>query len=129
MRAAFALILAALAAGVAAAAPAKLVYRIDRATASIEHHRLVITATGAVSTGGWAKPRLRLHEASASEVSTLVVDFLATPPHRGATVAQVSVPVNARVAARLPHYGIVQVKIASQTNNVIVPIVRLSSNK
>ncbi|MDE2135063.1 MAG: hypothetical protein KGJ49_10750 [Alphaproteobacteria bacterium] len=129
MRAAFALILAALAAGVSVAAPAKLVYRIDQATARIEHHRLVITATGAVSTGGWANPRLRLHDASAPEASTLAVDFLATPPHRGATVAQVIVPVNARVAARLPHYGVVQVKIASQTNNVIVPIARLSGNR
>ncbi len=129
MRAAFVLILAALVAGVAVAAPAKLVYRIDRATARIEHHRLVITATGAVSTGGWAKPRLRLHEASAPEASTLAVDFLATPPHHGATVAQVIVPVNAHVAARLPHYGVVQVKIASQTNNVVVPITTLSSSR
>jgi len=125
-RAAFVFILIALATGVAVAAPAKLVYRIDRATATISHDRLVIAARGAVSTGGWVKPLLRLHEASAAEAPTLAVEFVATPPRHRAAVAQAILPVSARLAARLPRYGVVKVKVISQTNSVTVPITRLS---
>ena len=46
----------------AAAAPAKPVYRVDGATATIKHHRLIVRARGAVRTGGWATPRLRVRE-------------------------------------------------------------------
>jgi hypothetical protein len=126
-RAAFIFFLIALPTGVAVAAPAKLVYRIDRATATIAHSSLVIVARGAVSTGGWLKPLLRVREASAREAATLEVEFVATPPRHRAAVAHAILPVSARLAARLPHTGVVQVKIVSQTNSVTVPITRLSS--
>ena len=125
-RAAFALILIALASGVAVAAPATLVYRIDRATATVAHNRLVVSARGAVSTGGWQKPLLRLRETSSGETTTLEAEFVATPPRYRATVAHAILPVSARLAAPLPRYGVVQVKIVSQTNSVTVPITRLS---
>ncbi len=127
LRAAFVFFLIALVTGVAAAAPAKLVYRIDRATATIAKNRLVVVARGAVSTGGWVKPLLRLRGASAGEASTLEVEFVATPPRPRAPVAHAILPVSARIAAPLPRYGVVQVKIVSQTNSVIIPITRLSS--
>jgi hypothetical protein len=127
LRAAFIFFLIALVTGVAAAAPAKLVYRIDHATATVAHNRLVIVAKGAVSTGGWMNPLLRLREASAPEVATLVVEFVATPPRHRAAVAHAILPVSTRLTAPLPRYGVVQVKIVSQTNSVIVPITRLSS--
>ena len=126
-RAAFVFFLAALATGVAVAAPAKLVYRIDRAAAAIENNRLVIVARGAVSTGGWMNPRLRLRETSGQEANTLEVEFVATPPRRRAAVAQAILPVSARIKARRPYYGVVQVKVVSQTNIVTVPITHLSS--
>jgi hypothetical protein len=126
-RAAFVFFLIVLTTGVAVAAPATLVYRIDRATATIQHNRLVIAATGAVSTGGWANPLLRRHQASGPEASTLKVEFVATPPRHRAAVAQVILPVSARLAARLPHSGVVQVKIVSQTNVVTIPVTQLSS--
>jgi hypothetical protein len=126
-RAAFVFFLIALATGVAVAAPTKLVYRIDRATATIAHNRLVISARGAVSTGGWMKPLLRLREAFGGEAATLEVEFVATPPRHRAAVAQAILPVSGRLAARLPRYGVIQVKIVSQTNSVTVPITRLSS--
>ena len=125
-RLAFVFLLIALATDVAAAAPAKLVYRIDRATATVAHNRLVITARGAVSTGGWTNPKLRLHEVSGPEVSVLEVEFVATPPRRRAAVVHAILPVGARLAARLPHYGAVQVKVVSQTNSVMVPVLQLS---
>ncbi len=110
------------AAGAAAAAPAKFVYRVDRATATIEHNRLVITARGAVPTGGWARPVLRVRATSVKEAKTLEVYFMAQPPQPGATVVQAILPVSARVTARLPRDGIADVKIVSQTNSVTVPI-------
>ena len=125
-RAAFVFLMVALATGVAVAAPAKLVYRIDRATAMVAHNRLIITARGAVSTGGWMKPQLRVHEASAAEAATLEVEFVATPPRHRAAVAHAILPVGARLAARLPHYGVMQVKVVSQTNSVMVPVSQLS---
>ena len=126
-RAAFVFFLIALATGVAAAAPAKLVYRIDRVTATVAHNHLIIVARGAVSTGGWVKPLLRLHEVSAAEAAMLEVEFVATPPRHRAAVAHAILPVSARLSAPLPHYAIVQVKIVSQTNSVTVPITRYNS--
>ena len=125
-RAAFVFILIALATGAALAAPAELVYRIDRATATVAHNRLIVTARGAVSTGGWMKPQLRVHESSATEAATLEVEFVATPPRHRAAVAHAILPVGARLTAQPPYYGIVQVKIVSQTNSVMVPISLLS---
>jgi hypothetical protein len=126
LRAAFVLFLIAMATGVTVAAPAKLVYRIDRATATVAHNRLVISARGAVSTGGWMRPLLRLREASAGEMATLEAEFVATPPGHRAAVAHAILPVSARLAAPLPHTGAVRVKIVSQTNSVMVPIMHLS---
>jgi hypothetical protein len=125
--AAFVFFLIALVTGVAVAAPAKLVYRIDRAMATIAHNNLVIAARGAVSTGGWIRPTLRVHEASAPEAATLEVEFVATPPRHRAAVAHAILPVSTRLAAPLPRTGVVQVKIVSQTNSVTVPITRLSN--
>ena len=129
VRAAFVFFLIATATGVAVAAPAKLVYRIDRATATVAHNRLVISARGAVSTGGWLKPLLRLREASAGEVATLEVEFVATPPRHRAAVAHAILPVSARITAPLPRTDVVRVKILSQTNSVMVPITRLSGGR
>ncbi len=106
----------------AAAAPAKPVYRVDGATAIIKHHRLIVRAQGAVRTGGWATPRLRLRESSASESRALEVEFVAVPPRRGSAVAQATLPVHAMLAARLPGDNVAQVTIVSETNSMTVPI-------
>ena len=57
----------------------------------------------------------------------LEVEFVATPPRLRAAVAQAILPVSARLAARLPHSGVIQVKIMSQTNVVTIPVTQLSS--
>ena len=125
--AAFVLFLFALSTSLASAAPARLVYRIDHATARIEHHRLFVAASGAVSTGGWKKPQLRLHETPTRQGETLQVEFVATPPRHRAAVAQAILPVRAQFSAPLPHAGVIQVKIVSQTNAVTVPVAQFSS--
>ena len=106
----------------AAAAPATPVYRIDGATATIRHHRLIVRAEGAVRTGGWATPQLRLREASASEARVLQVEFVAIPPRHGAAVAHAILPVHAVLAARLPGDNVAQVTVVSETNSMTVPI-------
>ncbi|MBU6297444.1 MAG: hypothetical protein KGJ79_06330 [Alphaproteobacteria bacterium] len=120
--AAFVGFLIVVAAGAYGATATKLVYRVDRATATIDDRHLVITARGAVPTGGWAKPELRVRVSSVPEAKTLEVYFMAKPPQPGAAVIQAIVPLRARVSRRLPRYGIAEVKVVSQTNSVTVPI-------
>ncbi|MGA7712368.1 MAG: hypothetical protein WCA81_10735 [Rhizomicrobium sp.] len=121
-RAAFVAFFAVVVASAAAAAPSQRIFRIDHAKVKIEDRRLVITADGAVRTGGWQKPRLRMHEVAAPETNTLEVEFLATPPQTTHAVAQAILPVKATLKTGLPHYGAVQVKIVSETNSMTVPI-------
>ena len=123
-RAAFVAFFVAVAASAAVAAPSQRIFRIDHAKVKIENRRLVIFADGAVRTGGWQKPRLRMHEVAAPETNTLEVEFLATPPQTTQSVAQAILPVKAELKTGLPPYGTVQVKIVSETNSMIVPIVR-----
>ncbi len=59
--------LAAATATAAEAAPA-LVFKVDKVTAAIIHGRLVVSATGAVKSGGWTQPRLHLKEFRIPEV-------------------------------------------------------------
>jgi hypothetical protein len=103
---------------------AKPIYRIDSATAKVEKNRLVISASGAVRSGGWNNPRLRLKEISVPEGSTLRVVFLAVPPSPRQTVVNALLPVSARRVARLPRYGAKHVEIVAETNSVVVPIRR-----
>lgn len=114
--------LAAFSAAPASAAGGKLIYKVDQATAVVEDRKLVITAKGAVRSGGWERPYLRVKSVWVPESDTLVVEFLASPPSSRAMVIQAILPVEATVTAPLPHYGAVQVKIVSETNSVTVPI-------
>ncbi|HVZ91972.1 MAG TPA: hypothetical protein VG843_09985 [Rhizomicrobium sp.] len=113
--------MAALATPVSAARPV-LVYRVDNATATVVRNRLVITAEGAVRSGGWEKPRLRVSKAYPAEATTLQVLFVAKPPLRVNSVVQALIPIGARKAAPLPRYGAKQVRVIAQTNSIIVPI-------
>ena len=107
----------------AAAAPPTLVYRVDEATAQISGRHLVIIAKGAVRTGGWAKPKLIVHEPSASEAHALSVEFVARPPANGAVVAQSIVPVSVKLKTRLPRYAVTEVRVVSETNTVTAQII------
>ncbi|HEY0107535.1 MAG TPA: hypothetical protein VGB91_15750 [Rhizomicrobium sp.] len=113
--------LAAVAATGAQAAPA-LVYRIDRVTAAVVRNHLVVSAMGAVQTGGWTLPRLHLKEFHIPESDTEVIEFLAMPPPAGAVVIQALLPVAATAVFPLPHYATVQVKVVGRSNAVTAPI-------
>jgi hypothetical protein len=106
----------------AAADPIRLVYRVDSASAQVQGGRLVITANGAVRSGGWDKPRLLVLEPSAPEATTLEAQFVARPPAPKEVVVQSLLPVTARKVAKLPHYATTKVKIIAETNSLIVQI-------
>ncbi len=113
--------LAAVAATAAQAAPT-LIYRIDRVSAAIIRNHLVVSAMGAVQSGGWVLPRLHLKEFHIPESDSEVVEFLATPPPAGSVVIQALLPIEATAVFPLPHYAVTQVKVLSQSNAVTAPI-------
>lgn len=107
----------------AIAAP-KLIYRVDSASAVIVGKRLVITANGAVDSGGWSKPELIILKPSASEAKALRTKFFAKPPASPESVVQALLPIHVRRIAPLPRYGVIEVEITSATNSLIVQITR-----
>ena len=75
-----------------ACAGEKRVFRIDSLIASQKGGAIALQAKGAVQSGGWSKPRLRvLH----NDGKVLTVEFLATPPPADMTVIDALVPVTA----------------------------------
>jgi hypothetical protein len=102
----------------------RLVYRIDNASAVVVDRRLVISANGAVRSGGWDRPRLLVLEPSAPEARVLDVQFVARPPAPSEVVVQQTLPIAARKVARLPGYGTVKIRIIGETNSLTVPITR-----
>jgi hypothetical protein len=119
--AAAALVLAAVTATAAPAAP-KLIYKIDTVSAKTVGKKLVVTATGAVNSGGWSAPLLRLKEVRVAESDTEVIEFLATPPAADAVVVQALIPIAATATFALPPYAVVQVKVVAESNSVTSPI-------
>jgi hypothetical protein len=113
--------LAAATATAATAAP-QFVFKVDKVTAAIVHNHLVVSATGAVKSGGWTLPRLHLKEFRIPESDTEVVEFLATPPPTGAVVIQALLPVTTTAVFPLPRYATVQVKVVAESNSVSAPI-------
>ncbi len=88
--------------GQAIAAP-RLIYRVDSASAVIVQNHLVITANGAVDSGGWSKPELLIQKPSAfPEPKALKTKFVAKPPASRDSVVQALLPIHVRKVAPLP---------------------------
>ena len=102
----------------ASAAPEKRVWRVDSVVATEAHGSVLVEVKGAVQSGGWGHPRLRL---SHSDVHTLVVEFLAQPPAASATVISGLLPVTAKITIRAEH-GAVTVKALAEANEVTAQI-------
>lgn len=111
--------------GILAAVPAAaqtLVYRVDQATAVIDGNHLIVTAKGAVRSGGWERPKLILRKSS-REPGDLEVQFVATPPENRSVVIQSLVPVKVSLTTRLPRSGVAAVRVLSETNSVTAEII------
>jgi hypothetical protein len=105
----------------AVSAASQLIYRVDSVTAKSLNGHLVVTASGAVSSGGWTHPRLHLtpHAAEAPEE---VIEFQASPPLGNSVVIQALLPITTTAVFPLPHYGTVRVKVTAQSNAITAPI-------
>jgi hypothetical protein len=104
----------------ALAAPAdRRVYKVDSVIAQLRDHALTIRAKGAVETGGWRKPRLRV--VRGAEPHVVVVELIAEPPPPGMTVIEALVPVEAvlRLPAG-PHIG--SVRAVADANDVTAQV-------
>lgn len=108
--------------GVVAAQP---VYKVDSVSASVPKgtNKLVVNATGAVRSGGWEKPRLKVKEVSAPD-DTMIIVFVALPPPPKSMVVQAVLPVQATVTVPMPNHKITTVKVATETNSVVAKISR-----
>lgn len=103
------------------AAAAQLIYKVDHVSVSIEGHKMIVSADGAVRSGGWENPKLHVKEVRTPESDTLVIEFLATPPAKDAAVIQALLPVSATLTTALPPYGTTQIKVEAETNSVTEP--------
>ncbi len=102
----------------------KPIYRVDSASAVVVRNHLIITANGAVESGGWSKPDLLIQKPSASEAKTVKAKFVAKPPASPDTVVQGLLPIRVRKIAPLPRYGAIEVEIITATNSLMVQITR-----
>jgi len=98
------------------------ILRLDNVSARVTGRKLVIRAAGAVASGGWSAPHLRVEPGRRAEARTLVVDFLATPPAGNAVIIHGLVPVTTTLTTSRPRYAVTQVKVQSATNSITVPI-------
>lgn len=106
---------------IAASKPnAQLIQKIDHASASFRDGKLTISAKGAVSSGGWENPQLKLLQHK-SKAATLVVEFRANPPAKNLRVIQALLPVSAVTTVKAAH-GVTNVRVVSKTNSVTVTI-------
>lgn len=106
---------------------AQPVFKIDSVTASVAAgapHKLVINAKGAVRTGGWENPRLRVKQITVPESDTMTVIFVALPPPPTSMVVEAILPVQATITVPMPKGHITTVKVASETNSVSAKIGR-----
>jgi hypothetical protein len=108
--------------GADAAAGFKPIYKVDSAAASIRGDRMTIIASGAVSTGGWSKARLRVKPGHTPETHELEFEFVAVPPPADETVIQALVPVTVSLTTKLPPYAVTQIRVNTQTNSTTATI-------
>ena len=93
----FPVLIAALVAAAPALAADKRVLRIDSMTASQKDGTILVQAKGAVSTGGWSKPHLRLLH---GDGHTMALEFVAAAPPPDMTVIDGLVPVTATLSVK-----------------------------
>lgn len=104
------------------AAAQTLVYRVDQATAVIDGSHLIVSAKGAVRTGGWERPRLIVRK-STQFPGDVEIAFVATPPDNRLAVVHSLLPVKVKLTTRLPKSGVAAVRVISETNAVTAQII------
>ncbi len=101
------------------AAPAP-VYKVDSVSASTDAGKLVVTAHGAVKSGGWSNPRLR--QKISKNAHVMAFEFIAVPPPPDAAVIQALVPVEAKATASLPPARVSEIRVEAESNDAVTKI-------
>jgi hypothetical protein len=108
----------------AAAAPHKAtpepVYKVDSVITTNEEGKLVVTARGAVNSGGWTNPRLR--PKASKDAHVMAFEFVAVPPPPDAAVIEALVPIEARTIAPRPAARISEIRVDAASNDADVQI-------
>jgi hypothetical protein len=98
------------------------VNRIDSVIATVRQQSILIQVKGAVPTGGWKMPKLKLVR-SPADPHTVVVNFVATPPPANQAVIQGLLPVAANTVVPL-RKGVVTVRAVAAINEITTQILK-----
>jgi hypothetical protein len=98
----------------------KRIYKIDSLIATQKDGKVVVQATGAVQTGGWKSPRLRVIQSDGNR--TLTIEFLATPPPSSMVVIEALMPVTA--SAEFKAHGKGSVRVITIANEMTTQILK-----
>lgn len=101
-------------------AAAEPIFKVDTVSATADEGRLVITARGAVSSGGWTNPYLR--QKNSKDAHVMAFEFVAVPPPPDAAVIQALVPIEARTTTSVPLARISEVRVDAASNEATIAI-------
>jgi hypothetical protein len=108
----------------AVAAPHKTapepVYKVDSVVTTNDDGKLVITAHGAVSSGGWTNPHLR--PKASKDAHVMAFEFVAVPPPPDAAVIEALVPVDAKTVAPRPAARISEIRVDAESNDAVTDV-------
>ncbi|HVT24746.1 MAG TPA: hypothetical protein VHD95_08980 [Rhizomicrobium sp.] len=108
----------------AVAAPHKAtpepIYKVDSVVTTNEEGKLVVTARGAVNSGGWTNPRLR--PKASKDAHVMAFEFVAIPPPPDAAVIEALVPIEAKTIAPRPGARISEIRVDAESNDADVRI-------
>lgn len=96
------------------------IYKVDTVSATTDEGKLVVTAHGAVSSGGWSNPHLR--QKSSKDAHVVAFEFVAVPPPPDAAVIQALVPVEAKAIATVPAARVSEIRVEAESNDAVTKI-------
>jgi hypothetical protein len=96
-------------------APPEPIYKVDSVVATSDAGKLVVTAHGAVKSGGWTNPHLR--PKLSKDAHVMAFEFVAVPPPPDAAVIEALVPIEAKTIAPRPAARISEIRIDAESND------------
>lgn len=95
--------------------PPEPIYKVDSVVTTNDEGKLVVTAHGAVNSGGWTNPHLR--PKASKDAHVMAFEFVAVPPPPDAAVIQALVPVEAKTIAPRPGARISEIRVDAENND------------
>lgn len=91
------------------------IYKVDSVVTTSDAGKLVVTAHGAVKSGGWTNPHLR--PKLSKDAHVMAFEFVAVPPPPDAAVIEALVPIEAKTIAPRPAARISEIRIDAESND------------